>query len=58
VGDNSDFYPGDSTRSVEEKSNPLNIIFIMLFISLILYFTTNSSSKNTLSKDLLFAEEE
>jgi len=58
VGDNSDFYPGDSTRSVEEKSNPLNIIFIMLFISLILYFTTNSPSNNTLSKDLLFAEEE
>jgi poly(3-hydroxybutyrate) depolymerase len=58
VGDNSDFYPGDSTRSIEEKSNPLNIIFIMLFISLILYFTTNSPSNNTLSKDLLFAEEE
>jgi poly(3-hydroxybutyrate) depolymerase len=58
VGDNSDFYPGDSTRSVEEKSNPLNIIFIMLFISLILYFSTNSPSNNTLSKDLLFAEEE
>ena len=58
VGDNSDFYPGDSTRSVEEKSNPLNIIFIILFISLILYFTTNSPSNNTLSKDLLFAEEE
>jgi hypothetical protein len=36
----------------------LNIIFIMLFISLILYFTTNSPSNNTLSKDLLFAEEE
>ena len=35
-----------------------NIIFIMLFISLILYFTTNSPSNNTLSKDLLFAEEE
>ena len=58
VGDNSDFYPGDSTRSVEEKSNPLNIIFIMLFISLILYFSTNSPSNNTLSKDLLSAEEE
>jgi poly(3-hydroxybutyrate) depolymerase len=58
VGDNSDFYPGDSTKSVEEKLNPLNIIFIMLFISLILYFSTNSPSNNTLSKDLLSAEEE
>jgi hypothetical protein len=36
----------------------LNIIFIMLFISLILYFSTNSPSKNTISKDLLSAEEE
>ena len=58
VGDNSDFYPGDSTRSIEEKSNPLNIIFIMLFLSLILYITTNSPSNNNLSNDLLFTEEE
>ena len=58
VGDNSDFYPGDSTRSIEEKSNPLNIIFIMLFLYLILYITTNSPSNNNLSKDLLFTEEE
>ena len=58
VGDNSDFYPGDSTRSIEEKSNPLNIIFIMLFLSLILYITTNSPSNNKLSNDLLFTEEE
>ena len=58
VGDNSDFYPGDSTRSIEEKSNPLNIIFIMLFLSLILYINTNSPSNNNLSKDLLFTEEE
>jgi len=58
VGDNSDFYPGDSTRSIEEKSNPLNIIFIMLFLSLFLYITTNSPSNNNLSNDLLFIEEE
>ena len=58
VGDNSDFYPGDSTRSIEEKSNSLNIIFIMLFLSLILYITTNSPSNNNLSNDLLFIEEE
>ena len=58
VGDNSDFYPGDSTRSIEEKSNPLNIIFIMLFLSLILYITTNSPSNNNLSNDSLFTEEE
>ena len=58
VGDNSDFYPGDSTRSIEEKSNPLNIIFILLFLSLILYITTNSPSNNNLSNDLLFTEEE
>ena len=58
VGDNSDFYPGDSTRSIEEKSNPLNIIFIMLFLSLILYITTNSPLNNNLSNDLLFTEEE
>ena len=58
VGDNSDFYPGDSTRSIEEKSNSLNIIFIMLFLSLILYITTNSPSNNNLSNDLLFTEEE
>ena len=58
VGDNSDFYPGDSTRSIEEKSNPLNIIFLMLFLSLILYITTNSPSNNNLSNDLLFTEEE
>ena len=58
VGDNSDFYPGDSTRSIEEKSNPLNIIFIMLFLSLILYITTNSPSNNNLSNDLHFTEEE
>ena len=58
VGDNSDFYPGDSTRSIEEKSNPLNIIFILLILSLILYITTNSPSNNNLSNDLLFTEEE